>query len=108
MQSAPRSRSHSRAHSRAPTPSTSAGGNVPSLEAELRKIVRAEVEREFEQEMQDMDANAGRLLSGTGQRASQRDGFMAGGGGGGEPIWMGNGDEDYDRGRRSTGSRPRG
>ncbi|KIM32585.1 hypothetical protein M408DRAFT_19973 [Serendipita vermifera MAFF 305830] len=96
--------SRSRSHSRAPTPAASSGGNLPSLEAELRKIVRAEVEREFEQEIQDLDAHSGRVLSGTGQRSSQRDGFMAGGGGGGVPVWMGGGDDDdEDEGKPSRG-----
>ena len=89
-----------------PTPTASTEGNVPSLEAELRKVVRAEVEREFEQEIQELDAHSGHVLSGTGQRVSQRDGFMAGGGAGGEPVWMRNGIEDY--GERRSGSSGRG
>lgn len=67
---------------------------MPSLEAELRKVVRAEVEREFEREIRELDAAAGEVLTGNGKRDSQRVGFMAGGGAGGQPIWMRNGSED--------------
>jgi hypothetical protein len=57
-------------------------------------VVRAEVEREFEREIHELDARAGEVLSGSGLRDSQREGFMAGGGAGGGPVWMRNGIED--------------
>jgi hypothetical protein len=80
---------------------------VSSIEAELRRAVRAEVEREFEREIHQLDAKAGEVLSGTGLRDSQRDGFMAGGGAGGEPVWMRNGmdDEEGFETERRGGSR---
>jgi hypothetical protein len=105
-----RSRSHSHSRHREPTPSTSTGGNVSSFEAELRRAVRAEVEREFEREIHQLDAKAGEVLSGGGLRDSQRDGFMAGGGAGGEPVWMRNGMEDeegFETERRGGSGRSR-
>lgn len=90
-------RGHSRSRSRARTPAANA--NLPhdasagSLEAEIKKMLRAEVEREFEAEIQELNAESERYLTGRGKRPSQSSGFMKGGGGAGEPVWMGNGND---------------
>ncbi len=72
-----------------------AGGNVGSLEAELRRIARREVETEYQRELHDFAEQAGSLLVGVGQVKSGDVGFMAGGGAGGLPVWMGNADEAF-------------
>ena len=72
-----------------------AEGNVGSLEAELRRIARREVEAEYQSELHDLADQAGSLLVGDGQINSGDVGFMAGGGAGGLPVWMGNADEAF-------------
>lgn len=72
-----------------------AGGNVGSLEAELRRIARREVETEYQRELHSLAEQAGSLLVGVGQVKSGDVGFMAGGGAGGLPVWMGNADEAF-------------
>ena len=72
-----------------------AGSNVGSLEAELRSIARREVEAEYQKELHDLAEQAGPLLVGVGQVKSGDVGFMAGGGAGGLPVWVGNADEAF-------------
>lgn len=72
-----------------------AGSNVGSLEAELRRIARREVEAEYQKELHDLAEQAGSLLVGVGQAKSGDVGFMAGGGAGGLPVWVGNADEAF-------------
>jgi hypothetical protein len=73
-----------------------AGSNVGSLEAELRRIARREVEAEYQRELHDLADQAGSLLVDVGQVDSGDVGFMAGGGAGGLPVWMGNADKAFD------------
>jgi hypothetical protein len=70
-------------------------GNVGSLEAELRRIARREVEAEYQRELHDLAEQEGSMLVGVGQVNSRDVGFMAGGGAGGLPVWMGNADEAF-------------
>jgi len=71
------------------------GDNVGSLEAELRRIARRDVEAEYQRELHDLAEQAGSLLVDVGQVNSRDVGFMAGGGAGGLPVWMGNADEAF-------------
>jgi len=70
-------------------------GNVGSLEAELRRIARQEVEAEYQRKLHDLAEQGDSLLVGVGQVNSRDVGFMAGGGAGGLPMWMGNTDEAF-------------
>ena len=70
-------------------------GNVGSLEAELRRIARREVEAEYEREIHDLADQEDLMLAAVGQVSSRDAGFMAGGGAGGLPVWMGNVDEAF-------------
>lgn len=70
-------------------------GNLGSLEAELRSIARREVEAEYQRALHDLAEQEGSLLVGVGQVNSRDVGFMAGGGAGGLPVWMGNADEAF-------------
>ena len=72
-----------------------AGSNVGSLEAELRRIARREVEAEYQKELHDLAEQASSLLVGVGQVKSGDVGFVAGGGAGGLPVWVGNVDEAF-------------
>lgn len=69
-------------------------GNVGSLEAELRRIARREVEAEYEREIHDLADQEDSVLAAVGQVSSRDAGFMAGGGAG-LPVWIGNVDEAF-------------
>jgi hypothetical protein len=83
-------REGSHSHSRGATQATSTGGSVPSLEAELKRVIRAEVEREIEAEMREINRGAERILSGRGQKSNDTAGFLSGGGGAGPAVWIHN------------------
>jgi len=70
-------------------------GNVGSLEAELRRIARQEVEAEYQRELHNLADQEDSMLVGVGQVKRRDVGFMAGGGAGGLPVWMGNVDEAF-------------
>jgi hypothetical protein len=72
-----------------------AGGDVGSLEAELRRIARREVEAEYQRELHDLADEESSVLVGVGEVNSRDVGFMAGGGAGGLPVWMGTADEAF-------------
>ena len=70
-------------------------GNVGSLEAELRRFAREEVEAEYQRELHNLADQEDSMLIGVGQVNSRDVGFMACGGAGGLPVWMGNVDEVF-------------
>lgn len=64
----------------------STASDIPSLEHELKRMIRAQVEREFEQELKELSSSSRAVLTGRGSR--EQDGYLAGGGGGGPAIWI--------------------